>query len=471
MLMEFRLGELSNDTHGFLHGSSTTTPGSWRVSGGVHWGNGSDEHQGCKREACAKLCGLSFDTIRKAECSLCKAERKRRMRVVAPADNRLKEPKFESAIAIVANNDLKYEICKSRAAKHARDTKQRIVWSPARDVVKSDCLASDKHLHSKKESWLQYHSKKCGGHWGMVPLVKGMRVALVEHLDRSDKCLLRGSAGELLGWVLDSRERTLGDGVAVLEYPPKALIVKFDGAAWNLPNMDVGVYPIKSSKTDWYLDECKQLRVTREQVPVGPDYARTAYSTQGLTLNAALVDLVFDLQMDPATAYVALSRVRSANDIVIIQPFDIEPFQQGCPIGPKLLLKKLRGESMEEDIKLHEHKLLMKRAAEKQQAADKRAEKQNERKQKRRVENLSEEQYSKKTKRSQNRTTEEKQTSNQKRTTEQIQKSNAKRTTKQLQKMNQGAKTLTAEQKEKRRYNQKARRQAKKRTREESANE
>lgn len=37
--------------NGFLHGTSTATPGSWRVSGGVHWGNDtnlidSDEYQG-----------------------------------------------------------------------------------------------------------------------------------------------------------------------------------------------------------------------------------------------------------------------------------------------------------------------------------------------------------------------------------------------------------------------------------------
>ena len=35
---------------------------------------------------------------------------------------------------------------------------------------------------------------------------------------------------------------------------------------------------------------------------------------------AALVDLNFDTRTDPATGYVALSRVRRADDILILQP-------------------------------------------------------------------------------------------------------------------------------------------------------
>ena len=116
--------------------------------------------------------------------------------MVTNNDKRMNEPKFKKAIAIVANNDLKYEIYKVRAAAHARETKQRIVWSPATDYAMVECLSTDPALMKKKEEWLQLHNKKCAGLWGMVPLVKGMRVALIDHLDRSDKCLLRGSSGK-----------------------------------------------------------------------------------------------------------------------------------------------------------------------------------------------------------------------------------------------------------------------------------
>ena len=105
--------------------------------------------------------------------------------------------------------------------------------------------------------------------------------------------------------------------------------------------------------------------MSREQVGVGPDYARTAYSTQGLTLDAALVDLCFSDETNPTTAYVALSRVRGANDVLIIQEFDIEPFQQGIPVGPSWLLKTLRGEDLSADIAAYDEALILQREAEK----------------------------------------------------------------------------------------------------------
>jgi hypothetical protein len=69
-----------------------------------------------------------------------------------------------------------------------------------------------------------------------------------------------------------------------------------------------------------------------------------------MTLPAAIVDLCFDDNMDPATAYVALSRVQTADDILIMQAFNIKPFTQGSPLGPALLMKKLRGEDIQPDV-------------------------------------------------------------------------------------------------------------------------
>jgi hypothetical protein len=171
---------------------------------------------------------------------------------------------------------------------------------------------------------------------------------------RTDTCC----AGELMGWVLEDGEDTLcKKGAAVLKKPPKALIVKFDNAEWQLEGMqDPGTYPIKVAKKTWHLDDkrpCPVLRVSRTQTPIGPDYARTAYSSQGLTLDAAIVDLCFDENTDPTTAYIAMSRVRCADDILIMQEFDIKIFQQGIPIGPAMLLKFLRGEDMDSDIAAH----------------------------------------------------------------------------------------------------------------------
>lgn len=71
---------------------------------------------------------------------------------------------------------------------------------------------------------------------------------------------------------------------------------------------------------------------------------------QGFTLPAALVDLQFDENTDPVTGYVALSRVRMADHLVIMQPFNIKTFQKGCNEINGMLLKKLRAPDCNGDI-------------------------------------------------------------------------------------------------------------------------
>jgi len=46
--------------------------------------------------------------------------------------------------------------------------------------------------------------------------------------------------------------------------------------------------------------------------------------------------------------YVALSRVRTANDILILQPFSKDVFQQGVNENPDILMGYLRGEDVDE---------------------------------------------------------------------------------------------------------------------------
>ena len=112
------------------------------------------------------------------------------------------------------------------------------------------------------------------------------------------------------------------------------------------------MYAIARKTENWFLDgyksRGKNLRVHRHQFPVAPDYARTAYSSQGFTLPAAIVDLNFDKRTDPVTGYVALSRVRTANDILILQPFSKDVFQQGVNENPDILMAYLRGEDVDE---------------------------------------------------------------------------------------------------------------------------
>ena len=190
--------------------------------------------------------------------------------------------------------------------------------------------------------WLQYHDKDTGNLLGTLPLAIGMRVALTEHIDRSDgKQLLRGTVGTVHSWVWPENDQR-----------PSIVYVKFDGVTWQLDGTEEpGIYPIVPRSNDWYLDKgrkVKMLKVRRSQIPLTPAYAMTAHSSQGKTLLAVLLDLQVDKMVDPTIGTVAATRVHSREDVLIMRPFSIFLFQRGLASdGPDLLLKKLRGEDID----------------------------------------------------------------------------------------------------------------------------
>ncbi len=62
----------------------------------------------------------------------------------------------------------------------------------------------------------------------MLPLSVGMPVALTDHVDRSEKALLRGRVGTVVDWVEDEKENAFEEqGRRVLQYMPKLVYVQF----------------------------------------------------------------------------------------------------------------------------------------------------------------------------------------------------------------------------------------------------
>ena len=89
------------------------------------------------------------------------------------------------------------------------------------------------------------------------------------------------------------------------------------------------------------MDGDKQNRVARRQFPLSPHFANTVYSSQGLTIGTGVVDLKVGRNTDATTLYVAISRFRRADHLLILQPFDIEVLQQGEPAQAAFLLEHL----------------------------------------------------------------------------------------------------------------------------------
>ena len=71
----------------------------------------------------------------------------------------------------------------------------------------------------------------------------------------------------------------------------------------------------------------------------------TAHASQGQTFgDGAVVDLRIGGRSSAMSSYVALTRVKTREDSVILRPFPRTPFNQGQKPGLQVLLQQWRGE-------------------------------------------------------------------------------------------------------------------------------
>jgi hypothetical protein len=351
---EMRAGNLSENNWHFLHGRPTTVPGSWT--------RGSCK---CRNRTCAQLVGCP--DILTLECNVCREDRRSRHRVLnTEHDERYRQtedPDFTRAPAIFPNNDIKYEVNKLRAEIFSAASNQALTWCPAKDKPNTRVLNEKPNITEEKVTWLQRHDRDCGDLYGMLPLAVGMPVALTDHVDRNpEKNLLRGRVGYIDSWVLaDEESSCFEDGTRILQHMVKAVLVQFkewvenekgelvyNPCKWTIAGIDrPGVYPIAPWKRSWHLDQRRikpVLEVKRLQVPLAPAYAVTAHGAQGQTLPACIVDLELGRGVNNIASYVAMTRVRKREHLLIYRDFSLEPFCQGGPEGPTLLLKTLKRE-------------------------------------------------------------------------------------------------------------------------------
>ena len=148
------------------------------------------------------------ETTRRNECLICKKERASRHFVVSNAnDPRFQEATFARAPASFANNDLKHDVNKLRAQSFASSTNTGILYGSAKDRPSIDALRARSDLPTQKIDWLNRHDRESGDFYGALPHMKGMPVAMTDHIDRSiDKLILKGRVGHFHSWVLAKDE-------------------------------------------------------------------------------------------------------------------------------------------------------------------------------------------------------------------------------------------------------------------------
>jgi hypothetical protein len=191
-----------------------------------------------------------------------------------------------------------------------------------------------------KIKWFSHHNQDCGKLYGMLPLIRGMPITLLDHIDRSpEKLLLRGKFGHVHSWVLHEKDESQYEGSCrVLDRPPIVVFVKFPGAEWKLDGLnEPGLYPIRPWTRAWYLDKNRRnpgLKISRYQLPIALAFAMTAHAAQGQTLEAAIIDLQLGRGVSSISSYVAVTRVRARTTLSSSGRSAMNHFARGRLKGP-----------------------------------------------------------------------------------------------------------------------------------------
>ena len=131
LINECRQGDLTERMYNFLHGYPTDVAGSW---------NPQTKRCDCKRKACEQLASVTWPLMQQQhmvweaavalECAVCKAERKRRARVLdLSTDNKPHaDPAWAEAPYIHPFNVPKYMAAALRSMQFARAKKRQILW-------------------------------------------------------------------------------------------------------------------------------------------------------------------------------------------------------------------------------------------------------------------------------------------------------------------------------------------------------
>ena len=342
---ELRVGRLSEDNHAFLHGQPTRVPGSWCAR---------TQQPTCGENICYRLYknGSTPAAILKYECAGCRAEREsKRLVAVAPDDPRFAEG-FSLARGIFHTNGVKCHVNKLRAEQWARQRGQVIYYAVATDKVSAGALHEKPDIAHDKLTWLQRSDADCGNRYGVLPLCMGMPVQAREHPYRKEFKILKGCHGTVCGWARVETETASADGAVIWNKLPEYIFVRFETRTrWTIPGIDEeNVFPVSVQSGLWFLDAGRanpQLKVTRYQFPIAPDFPDTFYGAQGSTIEpGVIVDMI---GADPIAAYIGMTRCRTRQKILIYRPFPLAPFQEGLPLGRQLLLDVWKQEPVDWD--------------------------------------------------------------------------------------------------------------------------
>jgi hypothetical protein len=173
----------------------------------------------------------------------------------------------------------------------------------------------------QEKLWSLPHSVS-KNHPGKLSLCTGMNV-MIKHNQATECCVTNGAEAIVAGWkshsIFEDKE-TLDVLFVKLVNPPKD--IQLDGLPENVVPISKHIISVPCD-----LPNDSVVRVSREQVPVLPNFAMTDYASQGRTRPFNVVDL--NNCRSHQSMYTCLSRNSSLDGTVRVQGFDPRKIQGG----------------------------------------------------------------------------------------------------------------------------------------------
>lgn len=243
----------------------------------------------------------------------------------------------QDPVIIVKGNALKSYINQTKAVTMARAQKKKLLYCVAHDTFVG---APEVPLDAKINALHMPSAGKQNYTCGLLPLFPGMPV-MTKQNEATELGVSNGSTGIIHSIVLDDREEVQfqdTDTPHYLRYHPIAVYIKLDvtpdkngnvPVRFQLPNLEPNVFPMMCIKKNSYRVNVEyndnrtktKYKIRRHQFMFIPAFAITVNSSQGRTLNSAIVHLG-DNHTSAEKPYVMLSRLTNGDNLGILGSFD-----------------------------------------------------------------------------------------------------------------------------------------------------
>ena len=260
-----------------------------------------------------------------------------------------KEKPWCDAPILVFRNQLRTEINNRVAADRAKEMSTPLIVVVAHDKVRSKNGVHDViyerllHLSDNKAELLP----------GFLPLVPNMPVFLTDNI-ACELGLSNGTQGIFRELVYDDQEDLVTFNMSNTVFPSNTIYVRkplyalveinSSQVETSLNGLQPKLIPISLVKKGFSIS-IKQLlgplleqrsgrkapdmiHVNRTQLPIVPAFAITTPKAQGLTMEKIVVDLRLPhTASQVASIYVPLSRIKRAEELAVLRPFDMKVLQ------------------------------------------------------------------------------------------------------------------------------------------------